>query len=117
VYLGTYYILVHAALGHRTVWGSNMALRRSVWQQVRHLVHRADPEIHDDMDLAFALGPRRCVRYDRSLVVGVSARSLRGRAQVRRRMRRAVRTLELNWRTTPPWERWQVRLGVALRRT
>jgi len=111
LYLGTYYLLVHAALGHSTVWGSNMAIRRASWLEVRHLVHRTDPEIHDDMDLAFALGPQRRVRYDKKLVVGVSARSLRGSRQLRRRLHRAVRTLQVNWRLLPPWERWQARLS------
>jgi glycosyltransferase involved in cell wall biosynthesis len=111
MYLGTYYVLVHAALGHRALWGSNMAMRRSTWEQVRTTVHRCDPEIHDDMDLSFALGPRRDVRYDRTLVVGVSARSLRGRRQLRRRLDRAVRTLQVNWRLAPPWERWHAHLS------
>jgi glycosyltransferase involved in cell wall biosynthesis len=110
-YLGSYYVLTHAALGHRAVWGSNMAVRGDVWRQVRHLVHSDDAEVHDDMDLAFALGPRRRVRYDRSLTVGVSARSLRGARQLRRRFRRAEHTLRVNWRVVPPWERWRTRLS------
>ncbi len=110
VYLGPYYLLVHAALGHTPVWGSNMALRRRTWQEIRHLPHRGDPELHDDMDLAFALGPTRRVRYDRTLVVGISARSVRGHRQLRRRLDRAVRTMRVNWRIEPPWLRWQTRL-------
>ncbi|UNX54837.1 glycosyltransferase family 2 protein [Georgenia sp. TF02-10] len=109
-YLGAYYLLCHAALAHPPLWGSNMAVRRSAWQAVRGDVHRDDGELHDDLDLSFALGPRWRVRLDRDLVVGVSARSVRGAAQWRRRVRRAVRTLWLNWRTSPPWERWEVRL-------
>lgn len=110
VYLGSYYLLVHAALGHTAVWGSNMALRRATWQEVSHLVHRDDPEIHDDMDLSFALGPLRVIRFDRGLRVGVSARSVRGHRQLRRRFDRAVRTLRVNWAVQPPWLRWQTRL-------
>lgn len=114
VYLGAYYLLTHAALGHTALWGSNMALRRDTWRDVRHLVHRDDPEVHDDMDLAFQLGaPRRPV-YDRRLRVGVSARSLRGRRQLRRRFRRAWHTLALNWRVLPPWTRWRQRLAAGL---
>jgi glycosyltransferase involved in cell wall biosynthesis len=112
-YLGSYYLLVHAALGHTPVWGSNMALRRGTWLEVRHLVHRDDPELHDDMDLSFALGPLRRVRYDRALVVGVSARSVRGGRQLRRRLDRAVRTLRVNWAVEPPWLRWQSGLREA----
>lgn len=87
-----------------------MALRAESWRAVRLEVHRDEQEIHDDLDLSFALGPTRTVRVDRRLRVGVSGRSLRGGAQLRRRMRRAVRTLELNWAKMPPWQRWQVRL-------
>ena len=73
-------------------------------------MHRDDPEVHDDMDLAFALGPLREVAYDRRLVVGVSGRSVRGHRQLRRRLDRAVHTLEVNWAVQPPWLRWQERL-------
>ena len=112
VYLGAYYVLCHAALGHHALWGSSMALRRSVWQQVRDRVHDGDAELHDDLDLAFALGPGNPVQFDPLLTVGVSARSLVGAAQVRRRFRRAFRTLRVNWEHLPPWERWAVRLGI-----
>ncbi|WP_164737178.1 glycosyltransferase family 2 protein [Georgenia sp. SYP-B2076] len=112
LYLGAYYLLVHAALGHPPLWGSNMAVRRATWREVRHLVHRDDAELHDDIDLAFALGPERRISYDPGLCVGVSGRSLRGGAQLRRRVRRAGRTLAVNWRVAPPWERWARRFAA-----
>jgi len=104
LYLGLYYALTRLALGHTALWGSSMAVRRNVWWAVRDAVERHDPEVHDDMDLAFALGPHRRLVRDRRLHVGVSARSLRsGR---RRRFRRAWRTLRSNWADAPPWIRW-----------
>ena len=108
-YLGAYYVLTHLALGHTTLWGSCLAVRSSTWEQVRERVVRDDAEVHDDLDLAFRLGPRRRTRLVRSWRVGVSARSLRGRSQRRRRMDRAWRTLRLNWEVAPPWERWRER--------
>ena len=110
LYLHTYYVAMHAALAHPPLWGSNMALRRTLWVAARERVHRHDPELHDDVDLSFVLGPRLTVAYDRSLRVAVSGRSLRGGPEGRRRMRRAWRTLRVNWATMPPWERWAVRL-------
>lgn len=110
-YLEGYYAAMHAALAHPPLWGSSMALRRERWHDVRDVVHRWDPEVHDDVDLAFALGPHAVIRYDRSLRVGVSGRSLTGAAQWWRRLRRAGRTLRLNWRLTPPWRRWAARLA------
>jgi glycosyltransferase involved in cell wall biosynthesis len=106
-YLGAYYLLSHLALGSTVVWGSNMALRRAAWQQVADRVHR-DADVHDDMDLGFVLGPGRRVRLV-PVVVGVSARSLTGREQWRRRLRRARHTLEVNWACSPPWLRWRDR--------
>lgn len=108
-YLGAYYVLTHLALGHTPLWGSSMAMRRSSWERVRHRVHRHE-DVHDDMDLAFALGPQAVIRYDNRLRVGVSGRSVQGAPQLRRRMQRAILTLRLNWAVSPPWERWQVRL-------
>lgn len=113
LYLSAYYASTRMALGHTALWGSCMALRRSTWWAVRDQVERVDPEVHDDLDLAFALGPRRRIVRDRRLRVGVSARSLRYAR--RRRLVRAVRTLRLNWAVAPPWERWRDRLGAAAR--
>ncbi|PFG35567.1 glycosyl transferase family 2 [Flavimobilis soli] len=110
-YLGAYYALGHLALGHPPLWGSCMAVRATAWREVRGDVERVDPEVHDDLDLAFRLGPGRATRFDRSWRVGVSGRSLRGRAQRRRRMERAVRTLRINWAVQPPWSRWAARLA------
>lgn len=112
VYLGAYYVTMHAALAHAPLWGSNMAVRRTAWKRARERVHRWDPEVHDDADLAFALGPLVRVRRDRGLRVGVSGRSLRGGRQLRRRFRRGFRTVAAHRRTSPPWQRWAARLSA-----
>jgi len=112
-YLGAYYVLTHLALGHTALWGSCMAVRTAAWQAVRDDVVRDDAEVHDDLDLAFRLGPQRRTRLVRTWRVGVSARSLRGRRQRRRRLDRAWRTLRLNWQVAPPWDRWWRRLNGA----
>ena len=113
-YLGAYYGLCHLALGHHALWGSNMAVRLTTWLAVRERVHRDDAELHDDLDLAFALGPGRRIRLDSSIVVGVSARSIRGTAQMRRRFRRAFRTLAVNWRAGAPREGWVARPATPM---
>ena len=113
LYLGSYYALGHLAAGHHVLWGSSMAVRRPAWERVSGAVHRDDAELHDDMDLALVLGPAARIALVPALTVGVSARSLRGGAQWRRRMRRAFRTLEVNWRDAPPWQRWAARLAPS----
>lgn len=109
LYLWSYYLSMHAALAHRPVWGSAMALPRTRWEDARGRVHRWDPEVHDDVDLALALGATARVRHDRHLRVQVSGRSLVGWRQTRRRFRRAFHTLDLH-RDTPPWDRWRLRM-------
>lgn len=115
LYLGSYYLLGAAAAGHHVLWGSSMAIRRQAWVDASSRVHR-DPELHDDMDLALVLGPGARIVLTPSLIVEVSARSLRGLPQLRRRLDRAFRTLRVNWRDAPPWERWAVTLSRVSRR-
>lgn len=109
LYLGAYYTLGHLAAGHPVLWGSCAALRADAWRRVRDDVSR-EADVHDDLDLALALGPRARVVLDRTWRVEVSARSVRPGRQWGRRLARAFRTLRLQWRTMPPWERWAVHL-------
>lgn len=69
----------HLALGrHPFLYGSNMALRRSAWEQIRSTVCRdlAD-EMHEDIDLSLHLDEHGLrVTYLSTMVAGVSARRL-----------------------------------------
>ena len=116
LYLASYYASMHAAIARWPLWGSSMALRREAWEAVRADLHPGDAELHDDVELTFALGARlgrdARIRLDRRLVVGVSGRSLVGGRAGRRRFVRAFRTLGLHWAVQPPWQRWAVRLGL-----
>lgn len=109
-YMRGYFWGMRAAVANVPLWGSNMALRVGAWHDVRHLVHRDDPTVHDDTDLSFQLGSTTRVLYDRGLTVGVSGRTFRSPASLARRFRWARRTLEVNWAVSPPWERWARRL-------
>lgn len=77
VYLGLYNGLVSAILGHPILFGSNSALRTSAWELLRDRVHRHDSRVHDDVDIAINLLPSMRARFDKELVVGVSARPFR----------------------------------------
>jgi glycosyltransferase involved in cell wall biosynthesis len=116
LYLGAYFLLTHLALGHVPLWGSSMAVRRTSWERVRDRVHTT-ADVHDDLDLAFALGPEALIRFVPALRVEVSGRSVQGVAQLRRRMARAVTTLRLNWAVQPPWERWRASIAAARARS
>lgn len=114
-YMRGFYWGIHSALAGVPLWGSNMALRRSVWLEVRDGVRRTEPRVHDDIDLSFQLEASRRVRYDRTLVVAVSGRTFESPGALWRRIDWALHTLRVNWRRTPPWERWEARLRQARR--
>ena len=111
LYMGTYVLTTASALAHPPLFGTNMAMRRSWWLEVRDRVHRHDPELHDDLDLSFRLAPGRRILFRPGLAVGMSPRALRGGRPAVRRLGRAVRTFRLNWAEEGPQERWRARLG------
>jgi glycosyltransferase involved in cell wall biosynthesis len=111
-YLGSYALVGMASLGHLPLFGSNLAFRRSAWQEVRAEVHRDDPEVHDDLDLAFHLGERHRIRFAPDAAMGMSVRALQPGNGFRRRVRRGARTVLLHWpRDFPPvrWNRLMLR--------
>ena len=109
LYMDAFFLSVGAAMAHPVLFGSNLAMRRSAWEQVRAGVNRTDPELHDDIDLSFQFGAGDRVVVDKSLVVGISARPFDDPAAMRRRFTRAFRTIFRNWRTAPPSQRWMER--------
>lgn len=61
-------------MGHYILWGSNMAIPRAIWQQVRtEVCHRND--IHEDLDLAIHIHRMKYdITYHEGLKVGVEMR-------------------------------------------
>jgi glycosyltransferase involved in cell wall biosynthesis len=111
-YIQAYFVFMGAAMGRWPPFGSNCAFRRRDWERVRTRVSRLDQDVHDDVDLGFALDPTQRTAYDRSLKVGISARALAGGPAARLRFKRAFHTLAVHWRQVPPWERWNRTLNA-----
>jgi glycosyltransferase involved in cell wall biosynthesis len=106
LYLGAYHVSLAPALGHVPLFGSNFAMRRSAWERVSDSVHRRDPELHDDLDLAFHLGVRGRIRYGRGLTVQISSRPFTEAGTLPTRFRRGLRTVLAHWPSELPWLRW-----------
>ncbi|MEW2460078.1 MULTISPECIES: glycosyltransferase family A protein [Microbacterium] len=113
-YLLAYALVCGSALGHAPLFGSNLALRRWAWRDVRDRVHRDDPEVHDDLDLAFHLGERHRIRWAREAGMGISMRPFHSGRSFARRVHRGVRTVLIHWPEDFPPVRWT---RLALRRT
>lgn len=102
-YLSAYHAAASSALAHRPLFGSNMALRSEVWREVRESVHRHDPRVHDDLDLAMHIGPKRRIVYDRDVRMGIDIRPLTGARSFGRRIVRGFWSVVTHWpREVPP---------------
>lgn len=104
-YLGAYTLATAPALGHLPVFGSNLAFRRAAWLAVRADVHR-DPELHDDLDLAFHFGELHRIRPLPAAKMAISMRPFASRTAFARRIRRGFRTVVVHWPAEFPPKRW-----------
>ncbi len=50
-----YYRFVHAGFNTITMWGANMAIRKSAWEQVKDEVCNDDRIVHEDQDLSLCM--------------------------------------------------------------
>lgn len=105
-YLLGYLIVTAPTLGHLPVFGSNFAMRASAWRGVRRVVHRDDPDLHDDLDIAFHLGDGCRIGYLRGEAMGISMRPFHSARSFATRVFRGFRTVFRHWpRDFPPF-RW-----------
>lgn len=111
-YLGSYFGAAAMSLGHLPVFGSNFAMRAGAWSSVSADVHRTDPEVHDDFDLAFHLGEHHAIHYLRHLDMEMSMRPFRSIRSLRRRFRRGLHTVAIHWPEHAPPRRWARRQRV-----
>ncbi len=93
LYMGTYFAVFTPVLGHPPVFGSAFAMTAGAWRAARGAVHRDDPEVHDDLDLAFQLDT---VRREPLLDVPISARPFGDVVAFGRRIRRGAHTVLVN---------------------
>jgi len=104
-WVGGLYWSMTLYLGHPPIFGSNFAMRREVWEEIGPEVHRVERDIHDDLDLSLHVKPWMTVRYDRDLVVGISARPFATWSGFTRRLSWIVPTLRNHWPEDSPWAR------------
>lgn len=116
-YVGGGHYWVKKWLGIPLVFGSNFAMRSSVWERVRERVDRDNPRIHDDLDLTIRLRSTDGVRYDPQLRMPVSARPLQTVGGLTRRVAKVATTFAASWPEGARWRRDDVphRAGDASR--
>ncbi len=69
-------------MGHFILWGSNMVLPRTYWQQVRSNVCSNNQAIHEDLDLAIHLHRLGCqITFIERIKVGVEMKRVYGKSK------------------------------------
>lgn len=111
-YMYAYFLLVGSALANWPLFGSNCAIRRTVWREIKDTVHKGHADIHDDMEISAHIPPTQPIIFRPSLTVEISARALRA-SDMKRRYLYGWRTLSLHWPANSPWRRWRTRLNNA----
>jgi len=106
LYMRSYFTLVGLALGHPPLWGSALAMRRTVWNEVRGEVCRHDARMHDDIDLSIHIGPQRTIATDRRLTLPASASPLALDVALLVRLWRGLYTIVRHWPREFPLLRW-----------
>jgi len=109
LYMRAYFAGARLWLGNRTVFGSNFAMPASTWEALGDEVHRDDPEVHDDIDLAYHFHPADTVLYSTALDVGISARPLGDFRGMVLRTRRGLHTAAVHGSAAWPTVRWAKR--------
>lgn len=116
-YLAAYRLAAGLALAHPPLFGSNLALRASVWRRVRDEVHRHDPVVHDDFDLAYHVGRVGRIRVIRELDMGMAFRPFTDLRGFGLRVWRGIRTVAVHLPREAPPVRWARRVVPGHRRT
>lgn len=70
----TYYSVTNVVYGRPILYGPNTALRRDVWNSMRHRLEINDRKVHEDMEFSYKLSEYGDVVFDYNIVVGSSHR-------------------------------------------
>jgi glycosyltransferase involved in cell wall biosynthesis len=103
-YMKAYFFFVGLGLGHDTLFGSNFAMRRKAWHQIRGEVCSESERFFDDIDTAIHLGPIGKIAYEPAMAVGISFRPLRSPVGMVKRYIKAFRTIFGHWPKYGPWK-------------
>ena len=71
-----YFRVAKLITGYNVLFGSNMAIRRQTWLEIKHEMCINDSVVHEDLDLGLHIQRHRSIKYDRSLTAGISARRM-----------------------------------------
>jgi len=111
-YMRAFFFTGWLAFTVKPLFGSNFALRKSVWKRVRGEVHSTSDRMHDDMDLTYHLLGKGKIHYDKSNFVYISTRTLTNVRRMVTQHKKAYVTVFSHWpRQFPPVLYWRILRG------
>ncbi|OGK64583.1 hypothetical protein A2313_04075 [Candidatus Roizmanbacteria bacterium RIFOXYB2_FULL_41_10] len=69
-----YYYVLRAIHGYHLLHGSNMVVRKSIWQKVKNKVNMDNSQVHEDIDLSIRIAKLGQIGYSRQLATKTSGR-------------------------------------------
>ena len=75
IHTAVYFTGSKAMLGHEVLFGTNMAMRTSVWQEIKDEVCLDEKLVHEDVDLAIHVAPHGKILFDPKLTASMSSRA------------------------------------------
>ena len=90
VFLDSFYWITRLRLGGETLYGSNCALRKIIWDKVRGEVCTDDANMHEDIDLGQHISRFGTIVFNPSVKVGISARPLAHPYRMLKRWRKGL---------------------------
>ena len=107
IYMKAYFFFTSLALTTRPLFGSNFAVRRTVWERVRDEVHSDREDIFDDLDLTYHIMPHGKIVYDETCQNYISIRPLASVRGMMLRYAKGYRSMRIHWPDQSPRQLWQ----------
>ncbi len=112
LYMKPYFFLTQLALTTKPLFGSNFAVRKSVWQKVKNEVHSDREDIFDDLDLTHHILPYGKIVYSEDCKNYISIRPLKSPLGMVKRYVKGVRSFYIHWPQQSPRKLWQKKWGL-----
>jgi glycosyltransferase involved in cell wall biosynthesis len=104
-YMKPYFHFVGLALGNKPLFGSNFAIRSSIWKEISDKTHLTEhQDIHDDIDISYHIKKKGSIYYDSTLVMPISARPFQSFTKMLKRYAAGFRSIFIHWPEYAPWK-------------
>lgn len=107
VYMKPYFFLTQLALTTKPLFGSNFAIRKKVWNEVRGEVHSHREDVFDDLDLTHHIISHGKITYSDDCKNFISIRPLKSPIGMIKRYKKGLRSMYIHWPRQSPRNLWK----------